>query len=273
MRSALTSRDPFLAEEMHSNDHRPQSRRGSCEPLKGLRKIHIGRARAGLHPTHSQLVLSDLLFRLRRCVGSRQCAACGSAGNRQLTALVAAILVLLLAIEGATLLRLGSLLTVHAFVGMLLIPIVALKLASTGWRILRYYLGADGYTRHGPPPPCAVACLVAPVFERLDGRAPRDRCRAARPRSDRRNSCRPAQVQLHRLAGRSGRPRAGPRLEAASPLANSSCRGWAPCSSRRGCRRSRMRCRGRDTSGGRPATGPRFSSRPPRPRRRTRCCA
>jgi hypothetical protein len=41
----------------------------------------------------------------------------GSAGNEQLTALVAAVLLLLLAIEGATLLRLGSLLT--AFVGML----------------------------------------------------------------------------------------------------------------------------------------------------------
>ena len=83
----------------------------------------------------------------------------GSAGNRQLTALVAAILVLLLAIEGATLLRLGSLLTVHAFVGMLLIPVVALKLASTGWRMLRYYLGADEYTRHGPPPFCCVRSL------------------------------------------------------------------------------------------------------------------
>ena len=75
----------------------------------------------------------------------------GSAGNRQLTALVAALLLLLLAIEGATLLRLGSLLTVHAFVGMLLIPIVALKLASTGWRMLRYYLGGEEYVQRGPP--------------------------------------------------------------------------------------------------------------------------
>ena len=87
----------------------------------------------------------------------------GSAGNRQLTALVAAILVLLLAIEGATLLRLGSLLTVHAFVGILLIPIVALKLASTGWRMLRYYLGADEYTRHGPPH-VVLRTVVAPVI-------------------------------------------------------------------------------------------------------------
>jgi hypothetical protein len=45
----------------------------------------------------------------------------GSAGNEQLTAAVALVLLVLLAVEGATLLRLGSLLTVHAFVGMLLI--------------------------------------------------------------------------------------------------------------------------------------------------------
>jgi hypothetical protein len=75
----------------------------------------------------------------------------GSVGNEQLTAVVAAILLLLLAIEGATLLQLRSLLTVHAFVGMLLIPVVALKLASTGWRMLRYYLGGEEYVRRGPP--------------------------------------------------------------------------------------------------------------------------
>ena len=86
----------------------------------------------------------------------------GSAGNAQLTAVVAAILLLLLAIEGATLLRLRSLLTVHAFVGMLLIPVVALKLASTGWRALRYYTHAPEYVEHGPPH-IALRMVVAPV--------------------------------------------------------------------------------------------------------------
>jgi hypothetical protein len=75
----------------------------------------------------------------------------GSAGNEQLTAVVATVLVVLLAIEGATLLQLTSLLTVHAFVGMLLIPVVALKLASTGWRMLRYYRRGEEYVRRGPP--------------------------------------------------------------------------------------------------------------------------
>src|SRR5947209_9909386 len=69
----------------------------------------------------------------------------GTAGNAQLTALVATVLVVLVAIEGATLLNLSALLTVHAFVGMLLIPVIALKLASTGWRMLRYYRRAEAY--------------------------------------------------------------------------------------------------------------------------------
>jgi hypothetical protein len=86
----------------------------------------------------------------------------GSAGNEQLTAVVATLLILLLAVEGATILRVRSLLTVHAFVGMLLIPVVALKLASTGWRMVRYYRRTDEYVRRGPPH-VALRVLVAPV--------------------------------------------------------------------------------------------------------------
>jgi hypothetical protein len=87
----------------------------------------------------------------------------GSAGNEQLTAIVGTILIVLLAIEGATLLQLRSLLTVHAFVGMLLIPVVVLKLASTSWRMLRYYRGGEEYVRRGPPH-VALRLLVSPVL-------------------------------------------------------------------------------------------------------------
>ena len=65
----------------------------------------------------------------------------GSDGNEQLTAILATLLIVLLAVEGATLLNVRSLMTVHAFVGVLLVPVVALKMASTGWRMIRYYLG------------------------------------------------------------------------------------------------------------------------------------
>lgn len=87
----------------------------------------------------------------------------GSAGNEQLTLAVAALLIVLLAVEGATILRIGSLLTIHAFVGMLLIPVVALKLASTGWRMLRYYQRGEEYVLRGPPH-IALRMLVAPVL-------------------------------------------------------------------------------------------------------------
>ena len=87
----------------------------------------------------------------------------GSAGNEQLTLAIAALLIVLLTVEGATILRIGSLLTVHAFVGMLLIPVVALKLASTGWRMLRYYQRGEEYVLRGPPH-IALRVLVAPVL-------------------------------------------------------------------------------------------------------------
>jgi hypothetical protein len=87
----------------------------------------------------------------------------GSNANEQLTAIVATVLVLLLALEGATLLNLRSLLTVHAFVGMLLIPVVALKIASTGWRMARYYLRGEEYVRRGPPH-VVLRVLVAPLI-------------------------------------------------------------------------------------------------------------
>jgi hypothetical protein len=75
---------------------------------------------------------------------------------------VATLLLLLLAIEAATLLDVTRWLTVHAFVGMLLIPVVALKLASAGWRMARYYLGGEEYVLRGPPH-VVLRTLVAPV--------------------------------------------------------------------------------------------------------------
>jgi hypothetical protein len=86
----------------------------------------------------------------------------GSAGNEQLTAIVAALLLVLLAVEGATLLDIRGLLTVHAFVGMLLVPLIALKLGAVGWKMLRYYLRGEEYVRRGPPH-VFIRGLLAPV--------------------------------------------------------------------------------------------------------------
>jgi hypothetical protein len=71
--------------------------------------------------------------------------------NRQLTIVLGAILLVLLAIEGFTLVAMRPLLPVHVFVGMLLVPVIALKLGAVLWRFARYYLRAPAYVAAGPP--------------------------------------------------------------------------------------------------------------------------
>jgi hypothetical protein len=85
----------------------------------------------------------------------------GTDGNERLTGLAAVVLLVLLAVEGVTIVFLRPLLPVHLFVGLLLIPPVAVKLASTGWRFARYYAGNPAYRRKGPPP--AALRLLAPA--------------------------------------------------------------------------------------------------------------
>ncbi len=86
----------------------------------------------------------------------------GSDGNERLTAAAAAVLLVLLAAEGLTLLAVQQLLVPHVFLGFLLIPPVLLKLASTSWRMTRYYQRADQYVRRGPPA-LLLRVLIAPL--------------------------------------------------------------------------------------------------------------
>jgi hypothetical protein len=75
------------------------------------------------------------------------------AGNERLTAMTGAVLLVLFAAECLTLLNLGQLLTLHFFLGMLLLGPVGLKIGSTLWRFTRYYTGSAAYVRKGPPAP------------------------------------------------------------------------------------------------------------------------
>lgn len=87
----------------------------------------------------------------------------GVDGNERLTASTAVVLLVLLALEGATLISVTQLIVPHVFLGFLLIPPIALKLGSTGWRMARYYRRSESYVRRGPPHPflrVAVAPLV-----------------------------------------------------------------------------------------------------------------
>ena len=77
----------------------------------------------------------------------------GVAGNERLTAWTGVVLLIGFAVEGITVLRIGQLLTLHFLVGLLLIGPVILKVASTGYRITRYYAGSAPYVRRGPPAP------------------------------------------------------------------------------------------------------------------------
>jgi hypothetical protein len=97
------------------------------------------------------------------CRGARLVSVAGALGNARLTALTGAVLVVLLAVEAATIPFLRPLLSVHIFVGMLLLGPVALKLASTGYRFARYYTRGRQYVEAGPPAPM-MRLLVAPVL-------------------------------------------------------------------------------------------------------------
>jgi hypothetical protein len=75
----------------------------------------------------------------------------GPEGNARLTALTGVALLVLLAIDGFTLLSLRAMLSWHIFVGLLVVPVVALKLGSTGYKIYRYYSRRPDYVEAGPP--------------------------------------------------------------------------------------------------------------------------
>jgi hypothetical protein len=84
-------------------------------------------------------------------------------GNARLTATVGALLLVPVVAELATiLLGVHTFMSLHVFVGFVMIPAVLLKLASTGWRFIRYYTRSDLYRAHGPPSPGMR--LLAPLL-------------------------------------------------------------------------------------------------------------
>ncbi len=119
---------------------------------RGNIPVHDRRAGADRHNGDRATADRPFLERLR---------AGGTSGNERLTTATGVLLLVLLAVIGVTLLQLRSLLWVHLFVGMLLIGPIALKLASTGYRFVRYYTADPRYRRKGPPP--TVLRVIAPI--------------------------------------------------------------------------------------------------------------
>jgi len=85
----------------------------------------------------------------------------GVEANERLTTLTGGLLFVLLGLMGITVLSVRSLLPQHLLLGFVLIPPLALKMASTGYRFARYYLGDPAYHRAGPPQ--LFLRLLAPV--------------------------------------------------------------------------------------------------------------
>ena len=92
----------------------------------------------------------------------------GVIGNARITGAFGATIFVLLFLEGITVLRVQELITTHVFVGMLLVPFLVVKIASTGYRFARYYAGDRAYVEKGAPAlllralgPVVVATTIA----------------------------------------------------------------------------------------------------------------
>lgn len=92
----------------------------------------------------------------------------GVTANERLTSLTGGLLIVLLGLMGITILSVRELLPQHFLLGFLLIPPLALKMASTGYRFVRYYTGDPKYREAGPPkllmrllgPPVVLSTIV-----------------------------------------------------------------------------------------------------------------
>lgn len=91
----------------------------------------------------------------------RRLIAGGTDGNERLTVMTGVVLIVLTAAIGVTIVWIGQLMWLHLFLGLALIGPVTLKLASTGYRFVRYYSHDPAYRRKGPPIP--VLRVLAPL--------------------------------------------------------------------------------------------------------------
>jgi hypothetical protein len=115
--------------------------RDDFQPYRDLLRV----VPAGAHHRGGERLQAALSYPVAR--------APGPIGNERLTSSTGLVLLVLLAVEALTTLSLSSYLSLHMFLGFLLLPPVALKLGSTGWRFLHYYAGSQPYRLGGPPAP------------------------------------------------------------------------------------------------------------------------
>jgi hypothetical protein len=104
--------------------------------------------------------------RRTRCggVGRQSLLGGDTLGNERLTLITGLVLIMLLAAVGVTIVRIGQLLWLHLFLGLVVLGPVCLKLGSTGYRFVRYYMGDEAYRRKGPPAPVLRGLAPLVVF-------------------------------------------------------------------------------------------------------------
>jgi len=125
--------------------------------------LGVGKARSLQYGSNPESVLSrpDLTDLAVINESHPEAVESGVTANERLTALNGALLLVLLALMGITVLSVRRLLPQHLLLGFLLVPPLALKMASTGYRFVRYYTGDPQYRRAGPPE--ILLRLLAPI--------------------------------------------------------------------------------------------------------------
>ena len=98
---------------------------------------------------------------MRRHRHSHSVVGGGTDGNEVLTSMTGAVLIVLLAVLGITILRIHQLIWLHLFLGLVLLGPISIKMASTGYRFFRYYTRDSAYRSKGPPEP--LMRLTAPI--------------------------------------------------------------------------------------------------------------
>lgn len=79
-----------------------------------------------------------------------------------MTAILGAVLVGAFAAAGVTVIDVNQLFSWHVFFGLFVVPVVCLKLATTGYRFFNYYKGIAAYRHKGAPHP--VLRITAPLL-------------------------------------------------------------------------------------------------------------
>ena len=86
----------------------------------------------------------------------------GTVGNEILTSAAGLALVGVIVVEVVTIIDIAGLTGTHMFIGLVLIPLVILKLGTTGYRAVRYYSGSVSYRALGTL--LMLLRVIAPLF-------------------------------------------------------------------------------------------------------------